>query len=73
MPNAERLTQKLQDAWARQAASKKLSTAEKLARLDVNLGKGVGAKKERAKLAKRLASEKTPPKPKTDDKNPKSK
>jgi len=35
-----------------------LTTAEKIARLDKTLGKGVGATKQRAKLAKQLEAEK---------------
>lgn len=43
------------DAEERQAAYDKLSPKERLARLDAKFGAGKGAKKERAKLAKRLA------------------
>ena len=35
----------------RKESYEKLTVAEKIAKLDKNLGKGVGAKKQRAKLA----------------------
>ncbi len=43
---------KREDAEARQAEYDKLTIQEKIARLDKKLGKGLGAKKERAKLNK---------------------
>jgi hypothetical protein len=57
--NHERLTAKTHDAWARQAASAKLTTAQKLAKLPAT-----GAVRERAKLTARLASEPKPKAPK---------
>jgi hypothetical protein len=40
-----------EDAKERQSAYAALSTTEKVARLDARLGAGVGAKRERARLA----------------------
>lgn len=58
--NQNRLTDKVHGAWARQAASAKLTTAQKLAKLPAT-----GAVRERAKLTARLAAEKAAaPKPK---------
>lgn len=58
--NQNRLADKVHGAWARQAASDKLTTAQKLAKLP-----GTGATRERAKLTARLAAEKAAaPKPK---------
>jgi hypothetical protein len=53
--NQDRITAKRENAWARQAASRKLTTAQKIARLPAT-----GAVRERAKLTARLASEKLP-------------
>lgn len=47
-------------AKARAAEYAKLTTQQRLDRLDQAFGVGVGAAKERAKLAKRLASEGKP-------------
>lgn len=58
--NQDRLAAKAQGAWARQAVSRKLTTAAKLAKLPVT-----GATRERARLTARLATEKaSAPKPK---------
>lgn len=46
--------QKRIEAKQRQTAYDNLSPAEKLRRLDEKFGKGVGAKKERAKLMRTL-------------------
>jgi hypothetical protein len=43
---------KQEEAIERQAAYDALTTAQKVARLDQKLGIGIGAKKQRAKLAK---------------------
>lgn len=45
-------------AEARQAESDKLSPKQRLARLDERLGAGVGAKQERARLARMAAKAK---------------
>jgi len=45
--------QKVQEHWA------SLTTAQKIADLDRRLGKGKGAKKQRARLAAQLEAEKT--------------
>lgn len=45
-------------AKERQEVYDQLTTKQKIADLDRRLGKGVGAKKQRAKLAKRLEDEK---------------
>jgi len=42
-----------EEALVRQAAYDKLSVAEKLQRLDTLFGEGLGATRQRAKLAKR--------------------
>ena len=42
---------KKEEAIERQAAYKELTPDQKIAKLDAKLGKGVGAKKERAKLS----------------------
>ena len=47
-----RLEEKRQQAFARQEARNKLTPAQQLAKLDALLGKGKGAKKERARLEK---------------------
>ena len=44
-------------AEARQEEYNKLTTAQKISLLDMDLGVGVGAKKQRAKLQARLATE----------------
>lgn len=46
---------KREAAEARQAESNKLSPQQRLARLDEQFGPGLGAKKERAKLAALVA------------------
>lgn len=48
---------KVADAQARNEAWRHLNTLEKIAALDRRLGKGVGAKKQRAKLAALLYAE----------------
>lgn len=40
------------EATARQAEYSKLTTEQKIEKLDFKLGKGIGAKKERERLAK---------------------
>lgn len=47
---------KKEEADERQAGWAALSAAEQLAELDRRLGKGVGAKKQRAKIAAKLRS-----------------
>ena len=44
--------QKRNEAFKRQEAYDSLSTAQKVQRLDRQLGKGVGAKKQRERLGK---------------------
>jgi hypothetical protein len=44
---------KCREAETRQEAYNKLTTTQKIAKLDKKLGKGIGAKKERAKLLKK--------------------
>lgn len=58
--NQDRLAAKSQGAYARTVAARKLSTAQKIAKLPAT-----GAVRERAKLTARLANEKaSAPKPK---------
>lgn len=47
-------TDKLEEAITRQEEYNKLTTEQKIAKLDEKFGKGLGAKKERAKLLKKL-------------------
>ena len=49
-----RKEERQKEATARQRTYSRLSIAERIAQLDVRLGKGMGAVKERAKLAKLL-------------------
>jgi len=57
-----------EDAVERQEARAARSASEQIARLDTLLGKGKGAVKERARLAKEIASTKKAPKaPKADE------
>lgn len=49
-------------AEERQSAYERLSISDRIAKLDEKLGKGVGAVKERAKLANLLANPKAAPK-----------
>ena len=51
-----------EDAVERQQARAARSASEQIARLDTLLGKGKGAVKERARLAKEIASTKKAPK-----------
>lgn len=51
-------TERRIEAVARQEEWANLSPAEQLAELDRRLGKGVGAKKQRARIAKALAKAK---------------
>jgi hypothetical protein len=53
--NVERRVQRQEDAKNRAAARSGISDPEQLNHLDAKLGKGIGAKKERARLAKRIA------------------
>lgn len=46
---------KRKEARERDSANAQLSTAEKIAKLDRLFGKGVGAKKERARLARKVS------------------
>lgn len=46
-----------ESALERQAVHDELSVQEKIAKLDARLGKGKGAKKERARLAKLLGKQ----------------
>ena len=47
----DRKANRQKEAKERQAIYNKLSPTERIARLDKTLGKGVGAKKQRAKLS----------------------
>ncbi|GAF96078.1 unnamed protein product [marine sediment metagenome] len=49
----ERKKVRREEAEERQKKHEKLSVDEKIGKLDKNLGKGIGARKERAKLAKK--------------------
>lgn len=49
----KRIEQKRKEAQERQEKYNNLSIKEKIAKLDKKFGKGIGAKKERAKLRKR--------------------
>ena len=49
---SDRRVQRLEEGQARNAVWAALSNKEKLTRLDARLGKGVGAKRQRAKLEK---------------------
>lgn len=51
-----RKEQRRADAQERQAEAAKRTPEEQLARLDLKFGPGLGAKKERAKLAARIAA-----------------
>ena len=53
-------TQRREDAEVRHARWDALSPKEQLRQLDIRLGKGVGAKKQRVRLAKRIAEEEAP-------------
>jgi hypothetical protein len=52
MTGDTRREEKRQQALARQEARNKLTPAQQLAKLDALLGKGKGAKRERARLQK---------------------
>lgn len=52
----DRAEQRQIAAAARQAARAELTPAQQLARLDQLFGAGVGAKRERARLAKQIAA-----------------
>jgi hypothetical protein len=60
--NQDRLAAKFHSAFARQESARKLSDAQRLAKLPAT-----GATKERAKLTARIAAAKTAPKVKTPD------
>lgn len=51
---------RIQEAQERQEAYDKLSIEEKVAKLDEKLGKNVGAKKQRDRLAKQLSERNRP-------------
>ncbi len=55
--NKPRLAQRRVEAAERQADTAALSPKARLARLDARLGQGVGAKKEREKLARAIVIE----------------
>lgn len=52
----ERRNKRKAEAAARNAETAKLSTTERLARLDQILGKGIGAKRERKRLQTKLVA-----------------
>jgi hypothetical protein len=56
MKNTEVKSQKHQDALDRAEAWNKLSPIDQLTELDTRLGMGIGAKKQRAKIAKKLGN-----------------
>lgn len=53
--------QRRKEAQVRIEAVKALTPAQRLARLDERLGRGVGAKRERTKLAEAMKHKKAPP------------
>jgi hypothetical protein len=69
MKKAERLKQKRERAQEVEQHWASLTTAQKIADLDRRLGKGKGAKKQRARLAAQLEAEKTEKKTKKEQKS----
>jgi hypothetical protein len=63
----DRLEERREDAKERQEVADQRTPHEQLARLDRMFGPGQGAKKERAKLAKKIASSETTNKSKKKD------
>lgn len=59
---------RIQEAQERQEAYNNLSIEERIALLDRRLGKDVGAKKQRARLAKQLSQRNQPIEPKKTEK-----
>ena len=55
----ERVKQRQVEAKERDAAYARLTPKQKIDRLDQKLGKGVGAKKQRERLASQLKSQKS--------------
>jgi hypothetical protein len=58
MKRAVRKIQMQEEAVSRQETYDKLTATQKIKKLDKKLGKGIGAKKQRAKLNKELETDK---------------